>query len=122
LKETQVFALPSRTEGISNALLEAMSHGIPCIATNVGGNAETLGMEEYKSIPQGAYILGKNGVLVNPDDVEGLSKAMRDLIRDGRAREEMGRNSRRFIQQNYSIDSIADRYLTLYQRILERRS
>jgi glycosyltransferase involved in cell wall biosynthesis len=121
LKETHLFILPSRTEGVSNALLEAMSHGIPCIATHVGGNAEALGIEEYKNVPKGEYIIGKNGLLVNPDDVKGLSEATLFLIQDGRLREEMGRSSRRFIQENYSIDLVADRYIALYKRMLERR-
>ena len=122
LKDADLFILPSRAEGLSNALLEAMSHGIPCIATNVGGNAEALGIEEYKKVPQGEYIIGKNGLLVNPDDAKGLSEAILYFIRDRRAREEMGKRGRIFVQRNYSIDLIADRYIALYQRMLARRT
>jgi glycosyltransferase involved in cell wall biosynthesis len=119
LKQADLFVLPSRSEGMSNALLEAMSYGIPCIATNVGGNPEVFGMDENRTIPLGEYILAKNGVLVNPDDADGLCEAILYLIRNGRTREEMGKRSRRFIQENYSIDLIADKYIALYQRMME---
>lgn len=122
LRDADLFVLPSRSEGLSNALLEAMSYGVPCVATNVGGNAEALGMDEYKKIPSKEYLIAKNGLLVNPDDVEGLSKAMLHLIRDEKAREEMGRKSRVFIEEHYSIDLVADRYITLYRRMLDGRS
>jgi glycosyltransferase involved in cell wall biosynthesis len=119
LKETDLFVLPSRTEGVSNALLEAMSHGIPSIATNVGGNGQALGMDESKKIPLGGFLLAKHGVLINPDDAKGLSEAILYLIREGKVREEMGRGGRAFVQENYSIDLIADRYIALYRRMLE---
>jgi glycosyltransferase involved in cell wall biosynthesis len=121
LEASDVFVLSSRSEGMSNALLEAMSYGIPCIATNVGGNCELLGGEK-KEIPLGGYIIAKNGLLVNPDDVKGLSEAIFYFIRNERVREELGKRARRFIQENYSIDLIADQYIALYQRMLDRKS
>jgi glycosyltransferase involved in cell wall biosynthesis len=120
LKESDLFVLSSRSEGMSNALLEAMSYGIPCIATRVGGNGELLGGGN-KEIPLESYGIGENGLLVNPDDAKGLSKAIFYFIRDERAREEMGRRARNFIQENYSIDLVAERYLALYQSILTGR-
>ncbi len=42
LQAADAFVLPSRSEGVSNALLEAMSYGLPAIATNVGGNREVI--------------------------------------------------------------------------------
>ena len=120
LKESDLFVLSSRSEGMSNALLEAMSYGIPCIATRVGGNSELLGGGD-KEIPLESYGIGENGLLVNPDDVKGLSKAIFYFIRNERAREEMGIRGRKFIQENYSIDWVAERYLDLYQSILNKR-
>lgn len=120
-KKADLFVLPSRSEGLSNALLEAMSHGIPCIATQVGGNGELL-EGEREEIPQGGYVIAKNGLLVNPDDVEGLAEAILYLIRNERVREELGKRARKFIQENYSIDMIADKYIALYQRMLGRKS
>jgi glycosyltransferase involved in cell wall biosynthesis len=122
LKNADLFVLPSRSEGVSNALLEAMSYGVPCIATNVGGNPEVLKMGRDQILPLGGYAVAKSGVLVNPDDTEGLSEAILYLIREGKVREEIGRGGRAFVQDNYSIDSIADRYITLYRRILEEKS
>jgi glycosyltransferase involved in cell wall biosynthesis len=120
LKESDLFVLSSRSEGMSNALLEAMSYGIPCIATRVGGNSELLGGGD-EEIPLESYGIGENGLLVNPDDVKGLSKAILYFIRDERAREEMGRRARNFIQENYSIDLVGEIYLSLYRSILTKK-
>jgi glycosyltransferase involved in cell wall biosynthesis len=119
LIHADLFVLPSRTEGFSNALLEAMSYEIPCIATRVGGNGEMLG-GEGKKIPFGEYIVADNGLLVNPDDPKGLSEAVLYLIRHPEAREIFGKRSRRFVEENYSIDFIAERYISLYKTMLSR--
>jgi glycosyltransferase involved in cell wall biosynthesis len=121
LERADLFVLPSRTEGLSNALLEAMANGIPCVATKVGGNDELLEGED-KEILQGGYVVGKNGLLVNPEDPEGLSKAVLYLVWAGKEKEEIARRGRRYIQENYSIDRVADKYIALYQRLLDGRS
>lgn len=118
LRSSDLFVLPSRAEGMSNALLEAMGYGIPCIATRVGGNDELIKPKVTEG-SIGKYLIGENGLLVNSEDIQGLSEAILYLIRDRRAREEMGQRSRKFIQENYSIDLIADRYITLYQRMVD---
>ena len=122
LKEADLFVLPSRSEGLSNALLEAMSYGLPCIATNVGGNVELAGEDRCAKIMPGKFIIARNGLLVNSEDVEGISEAMLYLIRNGIEREELGNKGRLHIQENYSIDLIADKYIALYQRMLDRKS
>lgn len=120
LIESDLFVLSSKSEGMSNALLEAMIYGIPCIATQVGGNGELLGGES-KEISREGYLLVKNGLLVNPDDVKGLTEAILYFIRNRSKREEMGRKGRQFIQENYSIDWVAERYMALYQSVLNKR-
>jgi glycosyltransferase involved in cell wall biosynthesis len=122
LRDSDLFVLPSRAEGLSNVLLEAMSYGIPCIATHVGGTPELFGVDRNMKISPGEYRIAGNGVLVNPDDVEGLSRAMLYLIRNGMKREELGNQARLSIQENYSIDLIADKYIGLYQHMLHRTS
>jgi glycosyltransferase involved in cell wall biosynthesis len=120
LKSADLFVLPSRAEGLSNSLLEAMSYGIPCIATEVGGNSELLESGNQKVLP-GKYVIGGNGLLINPDDIEGLAKAILYLIRNRDVREGLGRKSRKFVQEKFSIDLVADKYIGLYQHMLEGR-
>ena len=120
LRNADLFVLPSRTEGLSNSLLEAMSYGIPCIATEVGGNSELLESGNQRVLPE-KYVIGGNGLLINPDDIEGLAKAILYLIRNRDVREGLGRRSRKFVQEKYSIDLVADKYIGLYQHMLEGR-
>jgi glycosyltransferase involved in cell wall biosynthesis len=121
LRNADLFILPSRAEGLSNALLEAMSYGIPCIATHVGGTAELLGMNHDMKILPGGYLIARNGVVVNPDDVKGLSEGILYLIRNKNAREEIGRRGRIFVKENYSIDLVAQKYIGLYRRVLKTK-
>ncbi len=122
LKQSDIFVLASRAEGMSNALLEAMSYGLTCIATNISGNAELMGMANDTKIPKGDFIGAPNGLLIQPEDIEGLTKAILFLVKNQRERENLGRNGRQYIQNNYSIDLTADKYIALYQRMLDRKS
>ena len=122
LKDVDLFVLPSRTEGLSNALLEAMSYGLPCIATKVGGNTELIGEDNHQEINPGKFVVTRCGLLVNPEDVEGLSEAMLYLIQNRAEREAMGNKGRQFIAKNYSIELVADKYIKLYQRMVSRES
>ncbi|MDI7261188.1 MAG: glycosyltransferase [Thermodesulfobacteriota bacterium] len=121
LRISEIFVLPSRAEGMSNALLEAMVIGLSCIATNISGNKELISDNGRQAVSEGKFIIGQRGILVNPDDVKGLVEAILYLIRNERAREELGKKARKFIQENYSIDLIADKYLALYRRMMGRK-
>jgi glycosyltransferase involved in cell wall biosynthesis len=122
LRISEIFVLPSRAEGMSNALLEAMVIGLSCIATNISGNKELISNNGRQAVSEGEFIIGQRGILVNPDDVKGLVEAILYLIRNERAREELGKRARKYIQENYSIDMIADKYIPLYQRMLDKKS
>jgi glycosyltransferase involved in cell wall biosynthesis len=122
LKKSDIFVLASRAEGMSNALLEAMGHGLTCIATNISGNAELMGMGNDSKIPKGDFIAVPNGLLIQPEDIEGLTKAILFLVKNQKERENLGRNGRQYVQKNFSIDLVADKYITLYQRMLNRKS
>ena len=122
LKKSDIFVLASRAEGMSNALLEAMSHGLACIATNISGNVELMGMGDDSKILKGDFIASPNGLLIQPEDIEGLTKAILFFVKNQKARENLGRNGRQYIQKNFSIDLVADKYITLYQRMLNRKS
>ncbi|MGA2515130.1 MAG: glycosyltransferase family 4 protein [Thermodesulfobacteriota bacterium] len=122
LKKSDIFVLASRAEGMSNSLLEAMSHGLTCIATNISGNAELMGMGENSRIPKGNFTATPNGLLFQPEDIDGLTKAILFLVRNPKKRENLGRSGRQYIQKNFSIDLVAEKYITLYQRMLNRKS
>lgn len=95
-----IFVLPSRAEGISNTLLEAMSSGLPAVATDVGGNPELV-------------IEGQTGRLVQPADPRALAQAMGSLI-DPAVRLPMGRAARSRIESEFSLDQMIRRYEALY--------
>ena len=103
LAESDVFALPSRAEGVPMALLEAMANGLPSITSPVGG------------IPD-VFRNGLDGVLVTPGDVEQIRAAMARLIADDTAREAAGRTARERARA-FDVHVYARRLADIYQRI-----
>ncbi|WP_417874744.1 glycosyltransferase [Xanthomarina gelatinilytica] len=76
--DSHCFVLSSSTEGFPNVLLEAMSVGLPVIATNcMSGPLELLNENEPATIEKGGFYKAKYGLLVNVDDVEGLAEAIK---------------------------------------------
>jgi glycosyltransferase involved in cell wall biosynthesis len=103
-----VFVLPSKNEGISNTILEALASGLPVIATAVGGNVELVET-------------GVNGMLVQPGDVAGMAQALLGYL-DAPARiAEHGRTARRLAEQRYSIPVMAEAYAAVYDQTLQSR-
>jgi glycosyltransferase involved in cell wall biosynthesis len=102
-----VFVLPSKNEGISNTILEALASGLPVIATAVGGNVELL--EE-----------GVNGMLVQPGDVAGMAQALLAYLDTPARIAEHGVNARRHAEQRFSIPVMAEAYATVYDQTLGR--
>jgi sugar transferase (PEP-CTERM/EpsH1 system associated) len=102
-----VFVLPSKNEGISNTILEALASGLPVIATAVGGNVELV--ED-----------GVNGALVAPGDPEGMAQALLGYLdKPGRIAEQ-GRLARLHAEQRFSIPVMAEAYATVYDQTLGR--
>lgn len=107
MQALDVFVLPSRNEGISNTILEALASGLPVIATAVGGNLELV--ED-----------GVNGMLVPPGDVAAMAQALLGYL-DAPARiAEHGANARQWAEQRFSIPAMAEAYATVYDLTLER--
>jgi glycosyltransferase involved in cell wall biosynthesis len=103
-QQANLFVFPSRHEGMPNALLEAMSSGLPAIATDIAGNQELV-------------VDGKNGFLVPSGDVDALKKALRTLISQQTLRTEMGRAARQHILDSYSWQATAQAYLNLLKQV-----
>ncbi len=104
LRSFDVFALGSRKEGISNTVLEAMSSGLPIVATDAGGNAELVD--------------GSNGFLVPPQDSEGLATAISRYVEDSALREQHARASRQRVMDKFSIERMVSDYRSLYAGLL----
>lgn len=101
--------LPSRCEGMPNAVLEAMACGLPCVATRVSGCEDIIQH-------------GVNGLLVEPEDYQGMAQALLTLLRDPVLAEKYGQAARATIERYYSLEHVTDIYVELYQRITGRRS
>ena len=108
LRASDIFVLPSFGEGISNSLLEAMSTGLACVATKVGGSADLLSN-------------GQNGVLVSPNNVDELTDALITLVKDKEQRENFGNVARQFVLLKYDFTSVGARYLSLYNELASGR-
>lgn len=123
LQEYDIFVLPSLTEGMSNALLEAMAVGLPCIITNISANLEIVFDNVFvQDIQMGDFLLEDSAVLVNPADAQGLFKAVNFLSQDARTREKLGRSACLRIRNNFSIQRVMDRYEVLYKLLLDGRA
>lgn len=109
LSRSDVFVLPSRWEGMPNALLEAMASGLPCIATRVSGSEDMIQH-------------GANGLLVAPDDPETLADALLTLLRDPALGPQYGRAARATVEETYSLGHVLDAYVALYQSLCGGRS
>jgi glycosyltransferase involved in cell wall biosynthesis len=105
LQACDAFVLPSRTEGMPVALLEAMACGLPCVATRVGGSAEVI--ED-----------GTDGRLVAPEDAAALARALGEAL----ATPIWGARARRRIQDRYAIDTVAEHYTIMYESLLNGRN
>ena len=100
-----VFVLSSVREGMPNALLEALSMGVPAVGTRVGG------------VP--AVITdGENGLLCAPHDVAALVHAMRRLLTDRGLRDRLARAGRQTIERRFTFAARATRELAIYEELL----
>jgi glycosyltransferase involved in cell wall biosynthesis len=101
-----LFVLVSRAEGLPNALLEAMSAGLACVASDIPGAADVL--EDG------------GGVLVPLDDDAALAETLDRLASDPGERGRLGAEARKLVEDRYSFSSVASRYRAVYDSMLER--
>jgi glycosyltransferase involved in cell wall biosynthesis len=102
-----IAVLPSRAEGLPNAVLEYMATGLPVIASRVGGNAELI--ED-----------GVTGLLVPPEDSPALSAALLKLLRDPGHARQMAQSGHEFTVRNFSFERLVREVDELYSELLLR--
>lgn len=105
LASADIFVLPSRSEGFSNAIIEAMAASLPVVATDVGGNSE-------------AVIHGETGFIVAPEDPHALSAAILRLISDPEQAKAMGAAGRKLAEQRFSLEAMMIRICREYRDLL----
>ena len=105
LHAADAYVLPSAREGLSNSLLEAMSTGLPAIATAVSGTPDVIRHE-------------REGLLIPANDGPALQSALLRLLGDASLRLRLGAQGRAHIEAHYSMDAAVERVMELYEGLL----
>ena len=104
LVDAHVFVLPSRYEGMSNALLEAMAAGLPCVATRVSGSED-------------AIVDGQSGLLVPPENPEALASALVAVLTNQELAHALGREAHARVVQAFAQERVLDELSHLYSSL-----
>ncbi|GLO67575.1 glycosyltransferase [Oceanobacillus kimchii] len=104
MKISDIFILPSYSEGLPNVLLEAAASGLALLSTDIGGNRDIV----KDSV---------NGFLVSTNDSKSLKEKVEILIKRENIRKEMGNNSRKIAVNKFNLDKIAKTYSDLYYQL-----
>ncbi len=108
LKASNAFVLPSRSEGFSNALIEAMACGLPSVVTTVGGNAEAI--ED-----------GVTGYLCPVDNHACIALRLLELLADPACARAMGTRARRTARERFSLARMIGAHMAIYDELREGR-
>lgn len=108
LASADMFVMPSIEEGLPNAMLEAMSMGLPVVATDVGGIPEALMSPQH-------------GLIVSPREPEALARAIINVASDHARMRAMGEAARRHVIENFSIQRTTERWQNLYLGLLRAK-
>ena len=109
LTGADIFVLPSRSEGFSNALIEAMAAGLPVIASDVGGNGEAI-QEDV------------NGFLIPSEDPGALAEALIKVLSDPERGRRMGIEGRALAAKHFTTEAMMSKTVGIYQELLNRTS
>jgi glycosyltransferase involved in cell wall biosynthesis len=104
-REAGLFVLPSRVEGMSNALLEAMSWGLPCVVSNIPGNRAVIDNEV-------------NGLVIPVNNAAAFAEAIIRLLSNPTLRSSMGSHARQKAESEYDIQHVTDRLIEIYRGVL----
>ncbi len=101
-----IFVLPSYHEGLPTVLLEAMSCGLPVIATDVRGNRDLISN-------------GENGIIVRPRAPNKLAKAIITLLEDEKTKEILSKNARKTIEERYTWEAVSNKFISCYNSLIQ---
>lgn len=104
--KADIFAFPTHVEDQSYAVMEAMSYGLPCVASNVGGVPSLIRD-------------GQDGLLVYPKNIPSLIAALEKLINDAELRRKLGTAARKRIEDEFSWPQRSNEIKALYYKVLE---
>ena len=107
-KETDILVLPSAHEGTPNVILEAMAHGVPVVATDVGGVPEILSSD--------------CGALVDRSSFSQMAEAVSMLVVDAERRRQMGACGKEYVAAKHSLRFLRRRLTDIYSRLLNPHS
>ncbi len=100
-----IFVLPSRSEGFSNAIIEAMAASLPVVATDAGGNAEAVDN-------------GVSGLIVPAENVDALADALLGLLADPERAAAMGTMGREIVERRFTVRAMMTQMTAVYARLL----
>jgi glycosyltransferase involved in cell wall biosynthesis len=108
LSGCDIGVLPSKAEGLPNAVLEYLAAGLPTVASSVGGNIEIIQD-------------GKTGLLIPPQDSAALANALLRLLRNPEFAENLGKNGRELVSAEFSFQSMIAKTDQMYTELLRAR-
>ena len=106
--KSDCFVMPSYREGFPNTVLEAGAMGLPSIVTDINGSREII-------------VNGKNGIIVPSKDSYSLYNAMKQMLLDTNARENMAAKSRPFISSRFEKSFVQGCLIEFYEEILNKK-
>jgi glycosyltransferase involved in cell wall biosynthesis len=107
-RAADLFVISSNNEGLSNSMIEALASGLPVVSTSVSGSSVLLDCHA--------------GLVVDVGDVEGLARAIGELLADPSRRKQLGENARDAFESRFSLETVSGATIELYNRVLDRSS
>ncbi len=109
LERSDIFVLPSAGEGMPNSLIEAMSCGLACVSTNIGGVRELI-------------VHDTNGLLFKPGNTAALVECLKSLLSGETLATRLCSSARETILKSYTIGQVTVRYMELYRKVMVKPS
>jgi glycosyltransferase involved in cell wall biosynthesis len=109
LQAADFFILPSKTEGLSNALIEAMVYQLPVLVSDIPGNRHVIGENN------------DSGFLCSLSKTQDWSRCLLEIVRDEKLRFKIGRSAKNRVEDKFSLSTIITKYLILYDKLISKK-